>query len=222
MSRVRRNPDGSYWLPKANRQIEDQLDEQMVRIPGTLSWFPRFQSRDFSEIYKLIEGKEVNIIGKGPTLDTLKADDLGGRPTFAINEAIRVVEKLNDPAITFCITQDGGLKDTCRPKEAGLIVNYRVISWYADYPKLWSFMPHFFDLGLTAITARVAAKIAERGKAASLRMLAFDAATNQDLRYASSVGYRPNIFGPPARFLSHRQDIESTVKLSISWGRPVS
>lgn len=75
--RLRRHADGSYWLPKANKQVEGELDLQMNRIPGTLRWYPKYNSRPFEEIYDVIRGKEVNIVGKGPSLDLLRKEEIG-------------------------------------------------------------------------------------------------------------------------------------------------
>lgn len=216
--KLRRHPDGSFWLPKANPKIEGELDLQMNRVPGSLKWFPKYNSLPFEDIYKLLEGKEVNIVGKGPSLDRLTSSDLGGRPTFAINEAIHRVEKYNDPEITFGIVQDGNLKSSCTPTMgAGLICNARVMGWYATAPRLWVFSPGDFDLGVTAITALIAVRLAARGRATKLRMLAFDAALNKDLRYAASIGHQPNLYGPPTRFLGHRSDIEASSTLQLDW-----
>lgn len=215
--RIRRHQDGSYWIPRENKQIEGELDLQMNRVLGSLRWFPKYNSRNLQEIYDLIAGKEVNIVGKGPSLDLLTAEDFGNRPTFALNEAIHTAERLNDPEITFGIVQDGSLKSTCLPKRAGLLVNARVMPWYAGYPRMWVFQLQDFGLEVTALSALVAVRIATLGGASSLRMLAFDAAMTQDLHYAPSVGYQPNLFGRPARFLTHREDIEKASTLPIKW-----
>lgn len=217
--RLRRNADGSYWIPKSDAQVEGQLDLQMNRVPGTLTWFPKYDSLPFEDIYSVVKGSIVNIIGKGPSMDKLTKQHTMGLPTFAINEAIHTAEKLNDPKITFGIVQDGNLKSTCRPKEAGLIVNARVVSWYNDYPKLWVFLPHFFGFSGNVLTAEVAIKLAIQGGATKIRMLAFDAAVSQDVSYAKSLGYPPNLYGPPSRFLTHRQSIEALSTLPIDWVR---
>lgn len=220
--RVRRHIDGSYWIPRQNKQLEGELDLQMDRVPGALQWFPKYKSRPLEEIYNIVAGKEVNIIGKGPSLDKLTAEDLGGRPTFGINEAIHTAERLNDPEITFGIVQDGNLKNSCVPQKAGLIVNARVMPWYAGYPRMWVFQLHHLGLEITALSALVAVRLAVLGGATSLRMLAFDAAMNRDLRYAPSVGYQPNLFGLPSRFLNHRQSIEAIATLPLVWAPALS
>ena len=213
---IRKNADGSIWIPRSNKQVEDQLDLQYDRVPGQRIWFPKVKSRNWDELKTVFKNQTVNIVGKGPSLDRIKKENLLGFPTIAINEAIHQIEAIGaNPDITFGITQDSGLKDRCRPNAAGLFCNLRIAYWYADYHRLWIFTPEQFGLGSTELSAIVAGKIAEYYGATRLRMLCFDAAINRDVAYAKVTQADPSFGGPPSRFLNHWRNIVKELKLPL-------
>lgn len=215
----RRSSDGSYYLIRRDRRLEDELDQTHTRVIGERKWYPRYETRSIQEVFDICKGQVVNIVGKGPSLDNLTNEDLGLRPTFALNEAIHVVSELTSRV--FCVTQDGALRDTCRPKFGGLICNLRVASWYAGYRFLYVVQPLNFGKSQSCLSASLALMLAERGGAEGANMLCFDGCVNGNFQYAKAIGHPSSLGGRPSRFSNHRAEIESATKLPLNWTLPV-
>jgi hypothetical protein len=105
------------------------------------------------------KGQTAWIIGKGPSLQYLKASDIGEGPVIAINQAITAVESLELPNQVYSLQKDGGTRrrpssfnlspdcdhsgdcgDQCgnmiRPKGATLLLHDLESKYcFPDYPK---------------------------------------------------------------------------------------
>jgi len=216
---VRQAMDGSYWIPKSNAALEAIMDASFLRVKGELRWEIQIPSNilAFENKHKDLR---AHIIGKGPTLDTLTADDFPNpnEPIYCINDSIHAIEALNLPNPTYCIQQDASLKDSCKPKKATLLIAYRSRSWYHDYPNKLTFYSGQFDLPKTLITVCVASRIAKLLGATEMRLVAFDACVTKDTTYAKCIGYSSAKDGNADRFLGHRKTIDKYLAdYEITW-----
>ncbi len=92
---LRRDEDGTIWLTKSNKAVEEYLDRTMLRIhPADLRWRPmkagEFKRLDIAQYKNAHEGMIGLMLGKGPSLDRFLAEQ--GRQRWhvvpiGINEA---------------------------------------------------------------------------------------------------------------------------------------
>jgi len=206
---LRRAEDGSHWLARENAPVIAYMDQHYKRCASELRWENKPAYASVSILSGLHLGSTFNIVGKGPSLDSLSAADLGGRPTIAINEAIHSVEKLQSHDV-YGIQQDTGLKETCWPAHGTLLLAKRCANWYTNLRNKCVYVPEDYGLRPTSISVAVALHLAKLMGARDCKLFAFDGCTNKDTAYARSVGYESTKGGKPERFLSHRPRIELT------------
>jgi hypothetical protein len=206
-NRVRYHGDGTFTILRLRDTTF--IDKHFTRVPGKQRWFIRHHNA-WTDIG--LEGETANIIGKGPSLDSLRSWQFAKGPIFAINEAIHVVEKL-DVKDTYCVQQDTGLRAKCLPKYATLIASNMAATHYRDYEKLYVYNPA--EIGLNYHTPTVICIITmllECGFT-NFQFWGFDAAVNQNCMYAKSIGYHPGAGGlNPGRFVAHKKAIEDLLE----------
>lgn len=205
--RVRRNADGSFFLPRATPEDIKEINTMFYKYPGELKWCPRsVGSLTIEELRPTFKDKDIYIVGKGPSLDVLSKDDFPNpeSPVIGINEAIHKIETLDLPNPLFVCTQDAWLKDTCRPKTAIVLAHYTAQHWYADYAK--KIVYHCSEIGLpkSNLTAIHALSLGRLLKCKSFKMLCFDSCVDSTMGYAKCVGYPATRGGDPNRFKVHR------------------
>ena len=207
--RIRDGADGSAYISRKDDAAIAFMDEHFDRLFGELRWVKRVpKGKTPEELAPLFKGKKVYLVGKGPSLDNLTdmAFDDPKAPVLAINEAIHKVESLDLPNPTFLIQFDVGLKDTCKPKKAGVIVSIRAQYFFEDK---YVFDPKDYGLPGGTLTVLCAIAIAQKLEAKSFVFIAFDACVNKKTAYATVVGKPSNTGGRnPDRFLSHRAKID--------------
>ena len=220
--RIRRAADGTFFIARKNKRVEDYLDKNFIRVKNELRWFPKFLTEvESSVVERLFEGKPCYIVGKGVSLDRLESEHFDdGIPVICINEAIHKIEslELNNPIV--CMTQDYTLADACRPKnpETFLFATVPCKPYYDGYENLKIFRPEEFGVFMNSLTAVFAIKLAMFFGATEFRMMAFDACTSENLDYADCIGYDSSRGGDPKRFLSHRQKIEAAATdIPVNW-----
>lgn len=158
-------------------------------------------------IRQALAGKDtVYIVGKGPSLDSLTADDFSefpSAPILCINEAIHAIEKLNLPSSRlFCVQYDR-LRGDNRPARGKWLLS----SFAFDDQHGESAGAIRYDLKDVAptkpnLTAATALSIAALAGANQAVMLAFDAAFGGNCDYAASIGHGPDLPGQhPRRFV---------------------
>jgi len=146
------------------------------------------------------KGETAWIIGKGPSLQYLTADDIGDGPVVTINQSILDVENLGLKNKIYSMQKDGGNKrvkssdnlnpncperhngcgDSCggmnRPKHATLIVhNLESLYCFDDYSPRYVF--ELADFGLTQNTCSfvIAIKMGQLFGCTSFNFISFDA-----------------------------------------------
>lgn len=195
----RKLQDGSIYLPRLNKQMEQYMDNNYCRVAGEPRWWPIATD---PEILKEITGKHkgvITLIGKGPSLDKITKEDIIG-PTIALNEAFAVTQKLG---VQYGTQLDSWMKDACYPHSGTLFCSARSKLHYASCKNARLLDPRQLGLAATPASLEYAIAIAIRMGATKIRLLAFDALTNGNCDYATAVGYKPTNMGDPKRFLKH-------------------
>jgi len=217
--RIRKTPDGAFALARKNKALEKRFDDEYIRVPHELSWLPYcIEGGLIEDLRSVFANKACYIIGKGPSLDHMVASDFKPDiPMICINESIHKIESLGLRNPIFCIQQDMSLKDTCRPKDAKLLVAYSARLHYADLDNKIVFHMEEFELK-SCLTVIVAMRMVQRFGATRMTLLGFDSCVDKDIGYAKCVGTKPTQGGDPKRFLDHKRMIMKEAKIPLSFG----
>jgi len=210
----RRATDGTVFIPRGEKHLTDILDKYMDQLPNQLVWSPRTLSdTDWVELKEIFGKRDCVIVGKGPSLNYLTAEDIPeGATVIAINEAIRKVEDLGLADHQLCmLQQDASLKDTCRPMNDSTIVlsSTNCASWYSTHPRMYMFNNH--EMAQHTMSGVKAIKLAMLAGAEHIHILCFDGAMGGSFDYADCVGYDPGIWGKRERFKAHGPRLRSIV-----------
>jgi hypothetical protein len=211
---VRRLPDGRLALRRHDAKLEKWLDENYIRCDRALYW------ADYGPIWSLkntVTG-ECNVVGKGPSLDTLT--DFGNQaPVFCINEVIDKIETLNLPNKLYSVRKDVPKGKFIIPKRATVITIRQRRRIYEPTVKPIYFNPLELQLPTNGITAICIMKIAKLMGFTKLNMFCFDAIRGIT-EYAKCIGMSATTGGKPSRFLSHAKKITSVATadgLELVW-----
>jgi len=208
--KVRKCGDGSFFLVRAKPNIIKYLDERYTRVHNELKWYPNsIGDTNIQDIAHYFEGKDCYIVGKGPSIDKLKASDFENprNPIICINESIHQVEKLGLPNKVFAMQQDTWLKDTCRPKYATLLITIACRHWYADFKDQYQFTHSHLGLITNNLTVVYALTMARKFGASGYKLMCFDACVNESVEYGKCIGHNSDSGGSPERFLGHKEII---------------
>jgi len=224
--RVRRHSDGSYWIPRPDRTMEKALDREHIRVPGSLRWFAKGYNKKLEDYRDKHSGSTCYMLGKGPSLDYLKASDMETGPIICVNDSIKQVNTLDVKNPVYVIQQDATLQESCCPRNYSniLIVSKQSRGWYSDY--LNRVVVEAQALGVTAAgpTVILSIHIAKLLGCKKIIFVAFDAATNEECEYAKIIKTPATRGGDPKRFLTHRQKMLKAIdelKLEADWLTPV-
>lgn len=214
--------DGSFFLPRASRQLLKRMELDFVKMQGELRFYPKYleETKYFENLRPVFKDKKCYIIGKGPSLDhiTSKLFPNEDWPILCMNESIHAIEKLELRNPIFSVQQDHGLGDTCKPKYGNIFVSYRARKAYEGFDRKYIYYPESYKGGRTTLTVLIAINIAISLGTKGFVMIAFDGYTNKDTRYADVIGYNPEAKGSPNRFLGHVHRIKKAVRgLPLSW-----
>lgn len=222
--RIRRGGDGCYFITRRSKEAENFLDLHCLRVKNQLKWYPKAHSNlNIDLLEPIFDGKTVNIVGKGPSLDNLKAEHFPDpdEPIIGINEAVFQVAKLGLPNPIYGIQQDARLKGTCKAEGVPLFVSVKASNFYQNEPDVYVFDSRRYKLPLNALSVTAAIKITLNLKAASYRLVCFDACVNNNFDYAAVIPYPVTWGGSPQRFRSHRAKIQKHVAgRKIEWVIP--
>ena len=199
--------------------------------------------KEFKDIYK---GQTIWIIGKGPSLQYLKKEDIGSGPVITLNEAIIKIEELDLPNPVYSMQKDGGdrrryyhlhpliLKPDCdyksncgdrcngiyRPKKGATLLVHKHESLYcfADYSPRYVF--DWKELGLRSnqFSQIIAIKIGHIMGCKKFCFISFDAHVNGCLdSYVPNVG----IIRGDLAFRGHVRKVRPHIKrLDCRWITP--
>ncbi len=153
-------------------------------------------------------GETVTIVGRGPSLLSLEASDVGPGPIITINHAILTVRNFGLPNVIYTMQKDG-----CIPHRSGALVPLgcrcpnpsrmvqpiepeTLIVSSAESSRCFRRYRHRivvdveqeFRLPWHTMSAPVAVRIAARMGATGVRMLGHDAYTRGDMRHVDTRG----------------------------------
>lgn len=223
MLHIRMGVDGSYWIPRSDKETEAYLDAKYVRVKNELKWVDKIASptKSYSDIYK---GQVCYIVGKGPSLDLLKKTAFAAEgPVLAINESLHKIESLNLNNPVYGLQLDHNLKETCKPSKetTRLLVGPNCANLYQDKTYKVVMDPRSFGLIESCISAQFAIMIARLMGCVKLDMISFDGCVNNDFNYAKCIGYDSAVGGLKTRFASHKPLILVTAKnIPLTWVTP--
>ena len=207
LKRLRRDPNGCMLLLKSKPKIEAMLREHCIQI-DPIRWRPKtiVVNADLLDMKDMYKGKKCYIVGKGPSLDTLKIYN-SDNPVICMNESIHKVEELGLTNPIYCIQQDAGLKDSCWCNTGTMLVSYLTQSWYAKHPNCIAYNPKDFPDTRNGhpLSIEMAIHFAKHWGCDSIIFKACDALKTGNTSYAECVGYTSDKGGDPNRFLLHRK-----------------
>jgi uncharacterized Rossmann fold enzyme len=179
----------------------------------------------------IFRGKNVYIVGKGPSLQYLTADFFEDKdsPIMCVNEAVSIVERLKPENPVIGVRQDADLKDSCIPTlpETKMFVSPQAQIYYRNViEQTYIYMYNAFKpLKRHSITAACAIHFAKWLGAKSFTMVCFDAYHDQICGYADcihdiAVKKRPN--NNAKRFIKFAKELEGTHLKDTphDWKRP--
>lgn len=212
--RVRWCEDGSFYLPRANKELQRKMDNEYDRVPGELKWFPRTQEAGWSidTIKHVFKDHGCYVIGKGPSIDRLSEEDFTDRddPIICINESVHVIEKLELPNPLFVFQQDMSLRETCLPKRATLILAKHASHWYSKLKSKIIIDVKDYKSKATNLSVHVVTMLLKDLGCSCITYMGFDACLTGDTTYSQIVDYEPTRGGNPKRFLDHKKVIEES------------
>lgn len=214
--RCRRDGNGRLRLPKPNKRLEAILDAHCIRVDH-LTW--EFKTDSFrtniNDMKGKYSGKPCYIIGKGPSLDTLKPYHFiqHDAPIIALNESIHEMERMNINNDLYCIQQDSVLKEGCWSKRGTMLIPYITSAWYTKHPRVKVFNPNDFGLpdNFHPQSVIIGIHFAKYWGCSKLIMMCFDAYINDKVGYAKCIGYDPSFGGEPDRFLLQKKTISDAL-----------
>lgn len=213
--KCRRDGNGRLILPKPNKQLESILDHYCVRVDH-LTWEYKTDAfrtsiKNMAGIYR---GRPCYIIGKGPSLDTLKERHLvqNDAPIICLNESIHNVETLHIKNDLFCVQQDTLLKENCWSKRGTMLIP-KTNAWYSKHPRVKIFNPTEFDMpeNIHNQSVVIAINFAKYWECNKIILLCFDAYINSNTHYAKCIGHDSTEGGEPSRFLRQKKSIDDAL-----------
>lgn len=166
-------------------------------------------------------GETVTIVGKGPSLLRVQAQQVGTGPIIALNDALLTVRDWATVGPVYSMQKDGAILPPIAPERLIVHVHESAHAW-PDYPARYEFdNPRDFGLRWDMPSVVSATKIAELMGAQALRFVAMDAVTTGDTRLvfdghtAGSLMPPDPIYGLIADML--REALRAIGICSIEW-----
>lgn len=217
--RLRKSGNGSVYIARQNRAVENILDATMIRVPNTLRWYMKYRGPHVPMTDK------IYVVGKGPSLDFLSEEDFDGDSSvLCINDSINKVASLNITNPLFCVQQDHNLGNRCKIEGVTYLLNPHLKTSYKTIPNCHFIEPMSVGAMTQVSTGVFAVCVAKNFGVKSFRMMCFDASALKIIGYAKCIGYAPEYFGnkDPNRFLAHRKWINIALADSpTEWFTPI-
>lgn len=209
--RIRKYKDGTFGIPRKHRAAIAELNANFVKVPGELKWYAKGKSgHDINKLRPILKGKQIYMIGKGPSLDRLSKEDFSNPDAvvMCVNESIHKVESLDISNVTLAMQHDVRLQRQCLPERAAIIINPALVHWYHDIENKYVLSPPFVDEPRACLTSILGLKLAKKFGCLKIIFLCFDACIDGSLEYADCIGHTPSRGGDPRRFLEHCQRLK--------------
>jgi hypothetical protein len=141
------------------------------------------------EFLEMFKGKEVFVVGKGPSLEFVSSDIfLPVSPVICLNDAIVAIERLNIPNQLFSLQKDGYVMDMVEPASNTVLILQSTPGysgeWFPNHPKRILVDP-LTDLGFEheeATSAEMAIRFACMLGCSHIHLISCDVLANGDTR----------------------------------------
>jgi hypothetical protein len=126
-------------------------------------------------------GQIASIVGRGPSLLGLTAQDFGTGPVLVLNHAILTIRRLNLRNPLFSLQKDGCITPPQQP-ETLILSRAQSPGCFRNYPKRMVIDVRRMGLNRNCMSSTLAVALAHQLGCTSVRMLAMDSLTNADFR----------------------------------------
>lgn len=208
--RLRQLADGSFMLARPDHYAVKWLDENAIRVNNELRWYEiPTVGKKIKDLKCIFEGLKCYIVGKGPSLDYLDESYFTNDyyPILAINESIHKIESLDLQNPIYCIQQDHSLGNTCKPKNADILLSIQASQNYIDIKNKYVYVPAEYKMTQSFLTVSLAIEIIKSLDSIGAILMCFDSCVNNNLEYADCIGYSSAKAGDVNRFLKHKNII---------------
>lgn len=217
---VRYSDNGTFFIVRPNKLVEDYFDSKYHRIPRSLRWHMAIedglQIMDLRDQFK--DG--CYIIGKGISIDKLTRSifENSSLPIVCINQSIHHIEEMDLPNPIFMIQTEGSLKDQAKPKKAAVLVSYVAHHYFTDYDNTYIFNSGMLGLGAPNPYAVInALAMAKMFDAKIVHMISFDCYTHDDIDYSKRY---PRISSPNTLRVQKGMIDKAIEGMHINWITP--
>lgn len=143
---------------------------------------PRPSPGDISPLRNRHAGEVATVIGRGPSLLTLRASDIGPGPVITLNHAILEVRKLHLPNLIYTQQKDRGVVAPQPPETLILSAAQSHAAFPSYSPRYVIDVRRWFGITPRAMSTTMAVALARWMGCSRVRMLACDAVTVEDFR----------------------------------------
>lgn len=126
-------------------------------------------------------GQTATVVGRGPSLLRLTAEDFGPGPVLALNHAILTIRQLDLPNPLYSMQKDGCLVPPQAP-ETLIRAQTQSHRCFPEYQPAYTFDVIRFGLPRSCMSLTFAVALSKLMGCSGARLLAFDAYTVQDFR----------------------------------------
>lgn len=204
------NEDGSFFIPRNNRELENYLDRYCIKVENRKYFPPIMEGYSIERLKDKYKDQVAYVVGKGPSLDKLTPEYFKEPgPVICVNDSINLIPKLDHPI--FVTQSDLNLKEDCLPKDenVAMLLHIRLQKFYRNFHNKYFFHGSQLDPNLAGPGGAVGSCFGKYMGCKKIVLLCFDACVNKNTAYAKCVGYESNRWGmSPNRFLQHRQKID--------------
>jgi len=185
--------NGPYWLAGRDPVQEKILDaqENLVREnKKKLVWYLKLEVfKSITELIREEEDKTAYIVGKGPSLDDLKAGHFeSGRPIFTCNEAITKIESMDLDNPLYSCQCDPDVKSRADTKKGKILVTVSNLPWYSDCENMYYVVGDEIEAQELSPVGVLAIECAKFLGCNKIIFYAFDGAFGGSCNYADVIG----------------------------------
>ena len=179
---IRNDPDTIAKLDSMYDRIDDKTWTQRIKVIG--------EGKDFAG---LENSKECIILGKGPSIDKLTSKFFKGQPIYAINDSIKVAERLTTGS-HFCVLQDRMALGKVIPLCSTLLCSPAAYAQMPNFTNKYCYGTKILDTEIhpntpTVIPAILIASMFHK----KINLVGFDSLFNNNFTYSKEFPERENL-----------------------------
>jgi len=222
-TKVRKTVNGVFFIPRPDKIVEAYMTEHFIIGNSVRTWLNVVQDPD--EVKGLSLTEHCYLIGKGPDLDHLTAEDFPrDSAIICINESIHAIEALGLPNPLYMIQQDDRLGTRAHPRleTTTCIVSKYASQHFVNIKKVTPYTPQLLGCSASTLTAVVAVRIMQIHNVKEVTLYGFNACVNRDTSYSKFACESVTKNGLESRFLEHATVIKQAVSKFGTFSRPKS